>query len=311
MKNPVIKKQTHYNLLLMRDDSEARTFRLHGNLLRFFLIFLFCLMLAGSIGIAGGIYYFGKYRILNAKHNEQERELAETRLQLERLANFESLLAARNGTMLQAKNEEVGASPAPGGRQHNATGRNATLALSDTAPGADNAMADGNATGASLWAAGDVRQSNATAAGATGAGQSNATAANADADATASADVSAQSKAKSLSDPDCPVRTDGFTARAGGAQRLHISYELSTTNPEEQRTVSGIVRHYATFTNGTRLELPLQDIDGTRFSILRMKPIQSSVRLPSGYSTGSIESIDLFIDIAGGGTFHQAYPFTK
>jgi hypothetical protein len=40
----------------------------------------------------------------------QEREFSEMRLQLERLANLESLLAASNGAPLLAKNEEVGVS---------------------------------------------------------------------------------------------------------------------------------------------------------------------------------------------------------
>jgi hypothetical protein len=296
MKNPVIKKQTHYNLLLMRDDSEARTFRLHGNLLRFLLYFLILLLLAGSAGIAGGVYYFGKYRALSAKHGEREKELAEVKLQLERLANLESLLAARNGNPLQAKNEEVGASPVAA-RQQNATARNDSVASRNASMGGLTAILPaGNAT-APLLAASAV---NATSV-ASAASSANATAVSG----------AAQSASKSLESEDSPVRISMFSARAGGPQRLRISYELSTANPEELRTVSGAVRYYAVFANGTRLELPLQDIDGTRFSILRMKPMQNLARLPQGHSTSDIASIDLYVDIADGESFHQTFPFTK
>jgi hypothetical protein len=105
---PVIKKQTHYNLLLMRDDSAAHTFRVHSTVLKFFFFFLFLLMAGGAAGIAGGMHYWKKYRSLSAEHMAREREFSEMRLQLERLVNLETLIAASNGTPLQVKHEEVG-----------------------------------------------------------------------------------------------------------------------------------------------------------------------------------------------------------
>lgn len=71
------------------------------------------------------------------------------------------------------------------------------------------------------------------------------------------------------------------------------------------------MRYVAVFSNGEKLDLPLQDIDGTRFAIARMKPMQSSARLPQGYQTENIEKIEVFIEVSDGTVYHDSFDFTK
>lgn len=294
---PVIKKQTHYNLLLMKDDSPARTLRLHGKTLRFLIILFLILIVGGAGGIAGGIYYWQKYRLLSSKHGAMDREVAEMRLQLERLSNLECLIAASNGTMPQTRNEEVGASPA---RLLNATDSavNATTRASGNATGAGNATLAASTAQDAMGAANATSQTPLTQANATRAGASEGAAA-------------PDGASLPLESGDSPVRIAAFHARPGGQQRVRLSYELATTNPEEMRTISGSAKYVAVLANGTRLDLPLQDIDGTRFSIVRMKPMQSSARLPQGYSPEDIDHIEVFVDITDGKLYHQTFPFSK
>jgi hypothetical protein len=309
---PVIKKQTHYNLLLMRDDSDARTFRLHRTVLRALFMLLAALVIGGALGIAGGVHYWKKCRDLRASYSEQEREFSEMRLQLERLSNLESLMEASNGVIPQAKNEEVGASPLPDARQ------NATRALADSGrtPGANatSPVADGAAL---LSIAGNATLSPDSASGGTSGvvpqGQSNATLETPAGEASASSanGTGAVQGALSLNAGDCPVRVDNFYARVSGSQRLRISYNLSASIPEIQRTIAGGVRYEAVFANGSRLDLTLTDMDGTRFSILRMKPMQSVARLPEGRSSDDITSINVYIEITDGEIYFGNFPFTQ
>lgn len=329
---PVIKKQTHYTLLLMKDDSNARTFRLHSSVLRFLICFFLALLIGGGAGIAGGLHYWHKYRQLSSRHDALDRETAEIRLQLERLSNLECLLVASNGTPApQTRNEEVGASP----RLFNSTaGGNASLAGTS---GALNATAAANATTAvnATLAANAAGPANATLAAAgtrddANRAQNNATqraeaGKNGDLAESESAPTLAGSNATAqlatvdgrqvlpLESGDSPVRIDGFHARPCiGPQRLCLSYELSTVNPEETRTpIIGTTRYTAVFNNGAKLELPLQDSDGTRFNIQRMKPMRSSARLPQSYPLNDLVSIDVYVDISDGGLYLQNLPFTQ
>ncbi|MDR0339306.1 MAG: hypothetical protein LBH65_03400 [Desulfovibrio sp.] len=296
----VIKKQTYYNLLLMRDDSDARTLRLHRTALWVLFTLLAALVIGGALGIAGGIHYWKKCRDLRATYSEQDREFSEMRLQLERLSNLESLMEASNGVIPQAKNEEVGASPLPDARQ------NATRALPDSGrtPGV-NAISPG--------AAGNATLSPDSASGVVPQGQSNATLENPAGEASASSanGTGAVKGVLPLNVGDCPVRVDNFYARVSGSQRLRISYNLSSSGSESQRNIVGGVRYQAVFANGSRLDLPLTDMDGTRFSILRMKPMQSVARLPEGRNADDIKSINMYIEVTGGKSYVGNFPFTQ
>ena len=306
---PVIKKQSHYNVLLMRDDKEARTFRLHSTTLRILLITLVVLIVGGGAGIAGGVHFFQQYLVLTKQQESQEKELSEMRLQLERLVNLECLIVASNGTTVAvplAKNEELGVS-APANRLL-ATGTPAEGETARSDPSAATAPQSG------APAPGAVNQNAAAAANPPSTveqtqpdkpanGQENAL-------RNGAAEIAPPAH-KSLESEESPLRITNFVGRASSQQRVRISYELSTTPSDEQRTVAGSARYVAVFSSGERLDLPLQDIDGTRFAIARMKPMQSSARLPQGYQSDDIDKIEVFIDLPDGTTYHDSFDFAK
>ena len=288
---PVIKKQTHYSLLLMRDDAEARTFRVHGKFLRFLIWFFLLLLVCGGGSIYGGLHYWNKYRVLVERYDIQEREANEMRLQLEQLVAYKTVLNASNATMPVARHTEVGLS-APASPNRNATAAASTANATATV----NATRRGNAT---LPGAGNatLRSSNATR-------QANATSGRS---GNATGPQPQEPALPSLSSNDSPLRITGFNGKATGQQRLRISYELSTEGNEEQRMISGMARYFAVFSNGTRLELSAYDSDGSRFSITRMKLMQSSARLPQGYRAGDVEKIDVVIELSEGKRFEDRY----
>lgn len=308
MIKPVIKKQTHYSVLLMRDDSKARNYRVKCGTLHACLWAFVILLLAGAGGVAGGLYFWQEYSTLARTNAEQEKELAEIRLQLERLSNLESLLAASNGSVPQAKHEEVGASPPPDVTSRNATSMtdSAPAPAAQTPPATNATSADSPAS--DIFAAAGNATAQAAASGIDAAPQTNSTTAEGPA---VEGEQAAGEKTAPVGSEGCPLRIAGFSARVTGQQRLRISYELSTTAQEGYRTYSGAARYEAVFENGSRLELPLQDTDGARFSIARMKIMQTTIRLPEGYRMADIDTINVYLSVSGGSEYHAAYPLSR
>ena len=288
---PVIKKQTHYSLLLMRDDAEAKTFRVPSKLLRFFIWFFLLLLVGGGGGIYGGLHYWNKYRVLVGRYDTQEREANEMRLQLEQLVTYKTVLnASNNATVPMARHTEVGVSgPTSTSRNATATVVNATTVTMNATRRANSTLA--GSANATLGSSNATRHNNATYGGPVNATSSQ----------------TQEPAVPSISSEDSPLRITGFNGRATGQQRLRISYELSTEGNEEQRMISGMARYFAVFSNGTRLELSAYDSDGSRFSITRMKLMQSSARLPQGYRAGDVEKIDVVIELSEGKKFEDRY----
>ena len=278
---PVIKKQTHYSMLLMRDDSEVRTFRVKGGTIRLFLIFLFLLIAGGGVGIAAGIHYWKKYTTVAERQTVQERELSETRMQLERLVNLETLIVATNSTVPMAKNEEIGAAATPP-RLQNATQKgtlNATRPVLVSAPAS-------NSTGII-----NALKANATTPVSDPAPEQTNT-------------------PPLISSESSPLRITDFTARIATQQRLRIRYELSTAT-QEQKTISGVSRYAAVLSNGTRVDMILQDAGEARFAISRRKVMEATGKLPQGHNARDIVAVEISVDIEDGTTFYDRYTVTR
>ena len=277
---PIIKKQTYYSLLLMRDDSQVRTLRIKASTIRVLSVLLLLLLVCGALGLWGGVHYWGKYASLSERHNRQERELSESRLQLERYVNYETLLLASNATLPAAKNEEIGAG-APPLRVQNAT--QSGTAQTRLEPVAAPAARTVNAT---------LPRHNAS-------------------DATVSSSLEnrpdATPKVPLLSSDASPLRITGFNGRVTGSQRFRIRYELSAVPSDDQKTIAGTAKYFAAFTNGTQVELPMQDIGDIRFAISRMKPMEANLRLPQGYHTRELQRINVTIELDEGKTYHEYF----
>lgn len=265
----------------MRDDTSVKTMRIKGSIIKAFLIFLFLILLGGGTGIWGGLHYWKKYTALSERHQQQERELSEARLQLERYVNYDTLLAASNGTMPLAKNEEIGAG-AP--RPQNATQAIVAAAQNATRPAMGNAT---RVVPASANATAPQQNANSTAAG------------------------QPRKVLPLISSDDSPLRINSFIGRVTGPQRLRIRYELAATPSDGQRTVSGTAKYYAAFSNGTQVELPVSEIGDARFQISRMKPMDTSVRLPQGHYAWEVSQINVAIAIDDGKIYWGGFPITR
>jgi hypothetical protein len=288
---PVIKKQTHYNILFMTDDGDAKTYRLRAGFLRFLILFPLVLVLLGGAVIAAGVHYGKSYLDLRSGYAKQEKEISEMRLQLERLTNLETLLSASSGSgaMPLAKHEEVGLSAA-------ARASNATAASADES--------SGNATSQALPL--EEGPPPATDDASVPPGE-NSTIADS---AAAPVPASASSTLPLLSSEESPVHITNFSGRPIGQQRVRIRYELSAANNDEGKMLSGLARHFAIFNNGDRAELPSQDNAEIRFAITRMKPMEATARLPQGYETKDIKQIDVVIVVEDVGSYHDYFELT-
>ncbi len=87
---------TRYNIILMRDDTSVKRFRLRPFWLKFFIIafvFLFCSSIAG--GYIAYVLYEEKEAISRSYQNKEEM-LSESRRELQRLQNVEKMLKSYN-----------------------------------------------------------------------------------------------------------------------------------------------------------------------------------------------------------------------
>lgn len=279
---PKIRSKKYYSMILMRDDSLVRTFRLKRKTVSFFSVFFLALFLVGAAGCIGAVYYFDKYRMLQARHNAQSHEFTAMKLQLEQLSNIKTLATNTNtNTPIPLKNEELGAHV--GGVPANATqgkppGRD-TLAAADGAnPAADNGTAKTPEPGSAAQAAGAEQP-----------------------------DTPAVPALPAISSEESPVRITGFLPRASGGNRLRLRYELNTVEP---RQISGTVTYRALYTNGTNLDLPVAaNSDAASFTISRGKRMDATVRLPQGFTTADIEKIQVTLAVENGATFVESFPF--
>jgi len=259
--------------------------------LRFFAWFFLLLVAGGAVGIAGGVHYWQKYRTIVARYDVQEREVSEMKLQLERLVTLETLLSASNGAVPQARHAEVGVSETPV-PAHDAT---AGATSPDGTLAADNAAASGSL-------ATDAGTDNATTPASDAAQQA--------ADSVTASDTPTQAREPShpqISDPESPLRVTGFSGRATGQQRLNIRHELVTEGNTDQRMITGNIRYFVVFADGTRVEPSVSNITESRFSIARMKLVQNSLQLPQGYRASDVEKIDVLLELSDGKKFEERF----
>jgi hypothetical protein len=261
--------------MLMRDDREVRSFRIKSGILRFLIILFLLLLATGGTGIGIGVYYWKQIALLLPRYEESQRALADTRIELMELRSFKAVaMAQNNGTQPLAQNEEVEtAEPA---RSVPATAVANATAL---APAADNATL---------------------------------TTAPADDSAGLTAFLSplAASALPQISDENCPIRINDFSAQALNNQSLRIRYNLSVPDGgAEGRPVSGLTRYVAVLADGSRLDLLPNNPGSSRFSINYMKPISTSVRLPQGHLVPEIRGVNVLVETMDGTLYGQNYAF--
>lgn len=91
-----------YNVLMMRDNSPVKRFRMSPVWLKLGLYFLILLMAAAGAGGYFGFTFWKQNVLLRDTVSGMERELREARIELERLQNIENILKSNDPEELQA-----------------------------------------------------------------------------------------------------------------------------------------------------------------------------------------------------------------
>lgn len=304
MDNPKIEKSTHYNVIMMSDDGEAKTYRMRRGTIRFLLFFPFLMLLLGGGVIAGGVYFSKDYFKLKTELAQQDGELNQMRTRLQKLKHYEALLTASSGASPVAKHEEIGVAPSRGQSSPSAPESSET-----EPPGNANSTAEASASDAAAPepTAPNGQEEEAAPESAAPVAEAAQTQTTAPAEALPDLDFNSMDK---LSGNKSPLRVSDFTARTLGQQRVRIRYDLTSAGKPGVKTISGLARHFAVFADGKRAELPLPDNGETRFSLTRLRPMEATARLPQGFDTKDIKKIDVVIVTDEYGVFHDLYDVT-
>lgn len=276
----IIKKQTHYSLLLLRDDREVRSLRIRTGILRFCLFLCFLLPVCTAAGIAAGWHYWKKSNALAARYLLLEQELVETKRGLEQLTNESVLWRNGKSAAPALKNEELGTAapqqtasvPAPPTPDilaplHTPAADNPSPPAGTAAiPASNDAMA---MAGKPAWSPVPPPPSNGLAAP--------------------------------------PIEISGFAARITGGQRLRLRYAIVSPS---QRPLVGVISYRAQFSDGT--SSPLESLSPEeRFNITRMKVVEKQVKLPQGMHANAIRQItqiDLLIELEDNSKVLKSFP---
>lgn len=106
-------KHTKYSVLLMRDDSNVRRFRVSPFWLKLGVYALVCIVVLAAAGIVGGYTFWHKNQALSQSRKTLERRLVEMQVRLERLENVEKLMERTDPEELTALAGSVGRKPGP------------------------------------------------------------------------------------------------------------------------------------------------------------------------------------------------------
>ena len=104
---PVIKKSPYHHVLLMRDDKEVVSFKVHSKVLWYSLACSIVLVTLGLTGTIYGVKTWQKSHSLKAKYEATSSEPVEARLQLEQLSNLQTLIATSDSPAPVFKFNEI------------------------------------------------------------------------------------------------------------------------------------------------------------------------------------------------------------
>ena len=275
---PKFDKKNYYTLLLMRDDSKVRSYRVKNTTLRNLIIFVVLFFFIGVAGWLTSARYISRFYEMQGGYQAQAQELVQAKMQLEQLTNVKTLVENTPETKTAASNKEVGAETnfTPNGvPQTNSTVTN------------NNANATRNAVSTGAFNATMPAQNNAT----------KVPAANATLPATNAAITAPQNSPFAITD---------FSAKQINAQKLRIRYDLTN---KDGRQLSGTTQFTITYNNNTTEDITPAAAQDDDFSISRMKRMNTVITLGKGKRVSNIKEIGLAIRTEDGVTFFSTYPY--
>ncbi len=102
-----------YNVLMMRDNTPVRRYRLSPVWLKLALYMLLLLLACAGAGGYFGLQYWKSNQTLSEELGGTQRELREARIELERLQNIDQILKSNNPEELQSLLGTSGEAPKP------------------------------------------------------------------------------------------------------------------------------------------------------------------------------------------------------
>lgn len=311
--------EKNYSLLLMRDDGKVRRLRVSPLVLRVLVTCLFLLPVLTGLGIWAAMTFWQGNTALVDANRVLERQLKETQVELERLANLEALLEQEDPARLhalvaprvtprqQADNPEPQAVPGTAPAPDSSTVADDEPAVPDTTLKAQGSSASPAATeGAGTSPVASIQGEPAAEA--------------APAAAPLAAEVTTPrplfsdgATAKPSRHDVSPVnngqaRVDDVQAQLSPAGKVRVTFSLS--NADTSRQLAGHVAIVAIDAGGTghTLELPPEAAD---FRITRFKKIVAAARLPQGVTSENISLVAVEIRNESRVIFREAYPFRR
>lgn len=91
-----------YSVLIMRDDTKVRRYRVSPSSLRILLIVFFCVLLVATCGIFTSFSLWEKNSELTSERRTMQKELRDLKVYVERLENIEQILQSNDPEELQA-----------------------------------------------------------------------------------------------------------------------------------------------------------------------------------------------------------------
>lgn len=342
---PVIKKSPYHHVLLMRDDKEVVSFKVHSKVLWYSLACSIVLVTLGLTGTIYGVKTWQKNHSLRAKYETTSSELVEARLQLEQLSNLQTLIATSdspapvfkfNEIQMPLQREGDGGTDGEAGKEGEVPSSAETKGTEANTPTSPEGKAQGTAgqraEGQDFSAEQAITEQNSvnganssnglngTPASSNDGEVGNSTAAPTQANAekapeteqtktTGQAESVKSSQALSIADESSPVRINNMSSKATARNRIQLSFDLVTN--KQDAFVRGETTYRIELQDGALHDIKPNFLDDSRFAISRMKNFDLTANLPQGIKGAQIKNILISVTLDSGETFSSSYPFPQ
>ncbi len=138
-KDPVLKRDASFSIIVLRNDRNVVRFRLNSFLIKSFILFFALFSIASGTAGYAAHYYWKKYTGLRRERSELAAKLGENRRQLGRFAGIEIIQetqprSAMSGVAVNGKNGKTPEGGAPASARTNGTTAAAVAAAVPAGP---------------------------------------------------------------------------------------------------------------------------------------------------------------------------------
>lgn len=298
--DPVIKKNTSFSILLLRDDSGVVKFRLNSFWIK--LLTFFFIIFSAASGAAGyaAHYYWKKYHTLQRERSELTAKLGENRRQLGRFAGIEKI---KESSLPRSAMSGIATAAGPDTLTE-AEPSNGTLVrngqeVEPQPPVLTNGKAVAQAPVQPVGNGDSTAQTNGTAKPAptqqpqqqTSERPTSGTLTTASGPETPDTDAAVQTGANAAKAH--PASVDEVQIKGAGAAKYRLSFDLS--NRDQQITLNGRVFLYVSTKSGAKHEITQVSRDSLRFLINRFKKVTTTFALPDDVQPADAATLHVMI----------------